>query len=676
MGLNLLAPAALALSLLAVLPIVAHLARQTPRDRKAFGAMLLLERVIKRLRRRRRVKDPWLLLLRMLALMCVVFAVAGAQWTYPGGVPEFGASGRVVVVIDQSMSMSLQDGGSTLLARARGEAVDFVQELPDGTLVSGVAFDTNARRLTPALTADASLLVSRLEEVEPTGGTSNLRGALAEARKLLGGEQGEIVLFSDEAGPRIVGEARPELELIVAAGQSVIPLTVRADPPRNTAISSAVYGDGAEGGSVTIRHTNYGPDPIEIPCEVTLPDGQHIPIFADLPPEGEAEERVTVPREALGGVGVVECEDPDLQGDDARYFHLPRVGASRVLVVDGDPGDTPTRSEVYFLERALAPWGGSRTGVTPDVVPPSGLLELDPEKHRVVFLANVSDPRPYGPMLTEFVRKGGAVVITAGDNLSPDRYNAALGGVLPAQLRKSRALAASGEAGVAIGLPDVEHPLFKSFRRAGRAGFGKVRARHVMTLEAFDDTDEVRTLLRFDNGMPALVERKVGTGRVLLWTTSVDFDWGNLPVQSVFMPLVQGMVAYLGGEAGGSAARFDAAVGDKVSIPLPDLVMEPEVIGPDGSPVSSRIQGSSLLFEAREAGAYQVVLVDGPPIAWVAANTSADESDVRSYGSVAREEADIDPTLFERTVDLGGGLFGLGLLFLLLSSLLATRGTE
>jgi len=675
-GLSFVLPAALALSAFVALPILAHLAKQTPRERHPFGAMLLLERVVKRLRRRRRVKDPLVLLARILAVLAIVLGVSGAQWSYSGAVPEFGASGRVIVIIDNSMSMSLEDGGSTLLARARGEAVDFIEELPPGTLVGAVAFNSDARRLVQDLTPEHLLVTGKIEDVQPSGGASNLRSALSEARKLLASEPGEIVLFSDEAGPRIVGEARSELELVVEDGSSVIPFTIRADPPRNTAVTSAVYGDGLEGGRVAIRLTNFGPDPIEIPCEATLPDGAVVPIFADLPPEGEAEEHITVPREALGGVGQVACEDPDLQGDDARYFHLPRVGASRVLVVDGDPGDTPTRSEVYFLERALAPWGGKRTGVTPDVVPPSGLLGLDSDKHRVVFLANVSDPRPYGPRLTEFVRKGGALIISAGDNISARRYNSALGAILPAPFRKSRSLAASGEVGIPLNLPDPTHPLFGTFKRAGRAGFGKVRSRKVLTLEPFTESDDISILLRYSNGMPALIERRLGSGRVLLWTSSFDFDWGNLPVQSVFMPLVQGMVAYLGGEAGGAAARFDATVGDRVAIPLPDLVMEPDVLGPDGNPITSRIEASSLLFTASKPGAYQIVLENAPPLAWVAVNTPPDESDVRSYDSVAKAEAAIDPEMFTRTIDLGGGLLGLGLALLALSALLSAKGSS
>ena len=148
MSLSLLSPLALALSALVALPILAHLSKQISKERRAFGAMLLLERVVKRLRRRRRIKDKWLLWLRGLAMLLVMLAAAGLQFHYPGAVPEFGGSGRVIVVLDRSMSMSINDGGATLLARARGEAHELVSGLPNGTLVGLIAFDANAERMT------------------------------------------------------------------------------------------------------------------------------------------------------------------------------------------------------------------------------------------------------------------------------------------------------------------------------------------------------------------------------------------------------------------------------------------------------------------------------------------------------------------------------------------------
>ncbi len=675
MGLTLLTPLALALGAFLALPIIAHMARQTPRDRHEFGAMLLLQRVVKRLRRRRRIKDWILLLMRALAVVAIVVAVSGPQLSYPGGVPEFGGSGRVVVIVDRSMSMSLQDGGSTLLQRAREQSIAVVRDLPDAALVGVVVYGTSADRLTPNLTSDHQRAIVRLEEVQPSHGTSNLRAALLEARKLLGGEAGEVLLYTDEAGPRMVSEAEDEIERLVAGGSSVIPRVVRADPPRNVSVSSAIYGDGLEGGQVAVRLANYGPDPIEVACEITLPDGAAIPIFSDIPPFGESEERVTVPREASGGVGKVLCEDPDLRADDARFFHLPRVGASRVLVVDGDPGDTPTRSEIYFLERALAPWGGAKSGVTIDVTTPGGLMELDPEEHRVVFLTNVSDPRPFGPRLTEFVRKGGNLVITAGDNVTADRYNAALGGILPASFRKTRSVADSGEKGVPVALPDLTNAMFAPFSRAGRGGFARVRAHTLLTLEPYNDIPgEVTTLLSYENDMPALVERRIGAGHVVVWTGTIDLGWGNLPLQAVFMPMMQRLVTYLGGDAGGGSKRVSGIVADNVVIDLPDLVLDLEVIGPDGQPVTSRIEGSKLVFTPDTPGAYEVTAESAPTLAWVAVNNDPDESDVRAYGSVAGVEGELKPELLERRVDLGRGFFGFGLLLLVAQAVLALRG--
>ena len=416
MSLSVATPLALGLLALLALPILAHLARQTPITQQPFGAMLLLERLVKRLRRRRRVRDPLLLLLRLLAMACLILAGLGPEFQYPGIVPEHGGSGQVVILVDRSLSMGMQDGGSSLLQRARTEANELLNQLPSSTLVAVVAYDDEAMRLTATMTSDHDRARAQIAAMEGTHGRSNLRGALLEARRLLAGEPGEVFVLTDEAGPRMVAEATSELEALIEGGSSVIPVVLAADPPRNVAPIHARYSDGPEGGQVVVRIANYGDRAIEVACEVVLPGDQTVPIFVDLPPHGEAEERITVPREVPAGVGRAWCEDTDLPLDDARYFHVPRVGASRVLIVDGQPGDTPVASEVYFLERALAPWGGRRSGVSLDVTTPLGLEDLDPDRHRVVFLANVPDPRPYGLRLTEFVRRGGNLVISGGDN--------------------------------------------------------------------------------------------------------------------------------------------------------------------------------------------------------------------------------------------------------------------
>ncbi len=663
MSIGLLVPAALGLLALILGPLLAHMALQQPSQRLPYGATLLLLRLMKRLRRRRRVRDLLLMALRMAMVALVALAATRPELRRPGLIPPLGGSGAVIVVLDDSLSMDLRDGEGTLLSRARQEAVSLVRGLPEGVLVGAVVIGGEARRLTPTLSADRERVAELLEDTAQTQGGTDLSGGLRLARQLLAGGEGEVVVFTDEAGPNAVSEAREEISLLAAQGASLVPRPVRSEAPLNVSVREARYGDGPEGGSVRLSVMNFGPSAVEVPCTVRLPDGASITAFVSAPPGEPAEELVTVPRVAEGGVALATCEDGALAADDTYAFHLPRIGASRVLVVDGDPGPTPVASEVYFLERALAPWGGAgvaRGGLLPDVTSTAGVADLDPEVHRVVFLANLADPGPLAPRLLEFVRKGGGLVLGVGDNVTAERYNGPLAALLPAPVRRVRALAGPAEEGVATALPDASVDLFAPFARSGRLAFGNVRWRSILTLEPYQDGGDVRTLLSLEGGMPLLVERRVGAGRVLLLTGTFDLAWGDLPLQAIFMPLVQRLVGYLGGEAGGGGERLQAQVGEVVSVPLPDAALDASVRGPSG-PVASTVRSGQLSFLPERAGAYMVEAPGAPPLAYVAVNTDPVESDVRPGPSLVEVASAIDPERFVRRTALAPWLVGLAL---------------
>src|SRR5439155_1315618 len=52
-------------------------------------------------------------------------------------------------------------------------------------------------------------------------------------------------------------------------------------------------------------------------------------------------------------------------------------------------------------------------------------------------------------------------------------------------------------------------------------------------------------LARFDNGDAALVAAAADRGRVLVWASSVDDSWNDLPLKAVFAPLWQQMLRYV-----------------------------------------------------------------------------------------------------------------------------------
>ena len=321
-------------------------------------------------------------------------------------------------------------------------------------------------------------------------------------------------------------------------------------------------------------------------------------------------------------------------------------------------------------------------GVLPEVVSPAGLRRLDPEVHQVVFLCNVADPGPWSATLVDFVRGGGSLFISLGENITPDRYNSPLRDILPATLGRPGALPAMDADGrLPLALPESDHPLFKPFTRRGRNGFTRMAAARAFSLDPYtegDGTDERPvTLLRFQNGQPALVERRAGMGRVMMWTSVMDMDWkSNAPAQATYMPFVQRIVGYLGGSSGGGAVTYEAVVGERVVVELPVADLEPALWNPDGSEVPAELVRGELLqvgFTPDRPGAWIVGIEGEPPLARIAVNTDIGESDVRVYDTLAAVEAKVDPKLLENSLDLGRASLGGGVLLLLLQALVATR---
>ena len=441
---SLLAPAALGLLALGLLPFIAHLIRRPPRQRVPFGPMMLLLRLTERVRRRRRIDDLLLLLLRILLLLLLLFAVTQPRLQWPAADLSQEQAKRVVFVLDNSLSMaqkmdstgtltssvSLNSDGSleqgltnTAFSTAVAEIESTVLGLSEGVELGLVMIGGEPRTVTESLIPDKSVFLAQLREQRQSYFDTDLSGGLREARRLLDGDGGEVMVFTDESGEGVVVASRSEIALMSAQKVSLIPRPIRPAEPSNLTITQAHYGDGAEGGSVHFSVHNYGAQLAEAHCTVHLPGGVEIDTFVEVAPGESAETFVTVPRVSEGGVARVSVADPSLLLDNDLFFQLPRIGASRVLVIDGEPGSTAVSSEVYFLERALSPWGRLSTNASTvlDVVGSSGIDQLDHERHRVVFMANVADPSSMAGRLTEFVRGGGGLIISLGDNVTADR---------------------------------------------------------------------------------------------------------------------------------------------------------------------------------------------------------------------------------------------------------------
>ena len=98
------------------------------------------------------------------------------------------------------------------------------------------------------------------------------------------------------------------------------------------------------------------------------------------------------------------------------------------------------------------------------------------------------------------------------------------------------------------------HPVLAKFRQWEGGDLAQLPVYRSLPIEL--DRENSSVVMAYNDQRPALVERRVGNGRVLLLTTSVSYrpdlrNWSDLPVGGwTFVALADQMTQYLAGSSG------------------------------------------------------------------------------------------------------------------------------
>ncbi len=158
---------------------------------------------------------------------------------------------------------------------------------------------------------------------------------------------------------------------------------------------------------------------------------------------------------------------------------------------------------------------------------------------------------------------------------------------------------ANGRGG-AIGFIDYSHPVFEVFKAPRSGDFSSA---HIFRYRALAAGPGARILARFDDGAVAAAERRVGAGRVIAWTSTLDDSWSDLAVKPVYLPLVHQLVRYL--------AHYEQplswqTVGQVLDLPAaPKARGDRVIVTPSGQRIS-QAAGAAGLLELNEQGVYEI----------------------------------------------------------------------
>jgi hypothetical protein len=602
----------------ASLPILIHLLNRRKLKRIQFPAVRFILLSQKRISRSYRLRHWILLALRTLAVVFLALLLANPIFQIGAGL--FAGSGPVslVVLLDNSLSMTWSGDGNGF-RQAKDAARLLISGLNDGDRAALIP--TNIDGKEPfRLKAQKDVLLKELDGIEIADGTANLPAALSKAYELLVEPAGqkEIRLITDMG---LTGWDQFSVAGLKQVDPSIAFKLIhigRKQQPLNGTIKTIRLTSQGVGVNLPTQIeatvANFGDSEIKDVLVQLSIDGQNREQkLATVPAGGETSVNFqTRVNQAGAHVGQVTLKKDGLAGNPMAHFALDAQDKLKILVVDGDPQTSLVQSETFFLSRALNPAGDSSLFL-PTVILPDALNSATLDGYQVVMLCNVAAlSDAFVTKLQNFLRQGGGVLIFGGDKFQPESYSQRWPQALPGELREKKlGPEASGEK---IGKFDLDHPVLQnlsedtlqeSLKSARVWGYTRTAA------------SGKAALISLTNGDPLLLEQKIGSGKLMLFTTSADRDWSDLPVKTVYLPLVQALAQYLaGGKRGALDAGIPVGTAKELSLPPGYVGKSLRVTKPDKQsadiPIAGEKDHAQATIEVNDrAGIYRLAYPTG-----------------------------------------------------------------
>ena len=514
------------------IPVILHLIQKERKNVVQFPSLMFLRRIPYQSVRRRRIRHWMLLLMRLAALALIVLAFARPFLRRTEIAAGASGAREVVILLDRSYSMGY--GGKW--AQAVAAAQNAINSLTPADRASIVLFSSNTE-VALRSAADRGLLLAAVSGVQPGAGATRYGPALKLAGSILSESavpRREAILISDfQRGGWQGGEG-----VRLPDGAALTPVSISDTAKANLAIAPVSLQQSEfqnqQRFTVTtgaVNHTDVAASNVEITLEL---GGRTIQsrrvnvaargsVSATFDPVTVADRNVRA---------TVRLADDALARDNV--FHFVVSPEDPVDVVIGErPGSG--RNTSLYLARAVAVSEAPR--IEAKVRQADSLSNEDLAAASVVILNDVPIAQTTAERLQGFVQRGGGLFVIAGEKATWPSVADILPGVPGQSVDRSRGAAAR------LGALEYGHPLFEVFRGPRTGDFASARFYGFRSVTPGQGS---ATLARFDDGQPALLERRVGTGRVLMWTSTLDTTWSDLALKPVFVPFVHRIVRYLG----------------------------------------------------------------------------------------------------------------------------------
>ncbi len=520
------------------IPIIIHLISLRHTRDTEFSTLRFIKSLKHETIRRLRIKQWLLVLLRTIAILCLILMfsrplMTGTLTSKLGGYIE----SRAVIIVDNSASMAVHTGDGTLLDRAKSSLPAILKGLEGETTVE--LYQTNPpRKLFSGSHEEGRSIMTGVKGIVQTNMTDNLWTMIDSVLQMVEASEPnrECFIISDfQSAPSFTIDSlnpnsdwkyycilQPKVENNISISEVSVLSQIKL--PNHLVKLNTRVGNGG----VT--------DKRNIPVELYLNNERVGQIVSQFEPSKFKDFMFQVYPGKTGIInGKIVIPDDDFPMDNFRNFDLVIPNQIAVKVIG------QSMEELFLLDLALSAITGETELLLID-------RDLSDDVERL-FLSDIDILLLHNPTnlsnsaiedLQRFLMNGGGLIWFVGNDLNqtdPVAWPSLL--KLP-ELIKTRHL--DGESFFSTSIVDENHSLFTDLNINNMNeelpqvfGYNEVRLQMNHT-----------PLIKLNNGHPLLVESKAFGSSGFVFTSPLNLRWNDLPAKGLLVPLLHRMLILLG----------------------------------------------------------------------------------------------------------------------------------
>jgi hypothetical protein len=594
-------------------PLLIHLFNRQKVKKVYFSSLLFLRSLEKTRMRRVKIKEYLLLLIRSLIILLVVAAFARPA-IRGGFASKVGAHAKTstVILLDNSYSMRYETKEGSLFDLAKRKARKIIDQLKEGDEASLILFASELQMAGEKPTYDFKNLLNQLDEALPSYQVADVGQALKSAFEILKYSKNlnqEIYLISDmeSSGWYFTDESffPPE-----ESKAKLYLLDVWPEEKQNLCIEKIDFGnqliEKENPFRIKAQVANFTSQPVKSLLVGLYLDGRRVSqTDIDIEKGGKATvEFVQTVEDAGIHTGFFEITDDHLMIDNRRYFTFKIPKRIEVLLVGEHQRDTQN------LGLALNPQQESDVHMVVSQVDRKSLAGIDFNKYKVIIFSNLSRFSDIDlTNLERFAQRGGGVFFILGNNIDPEFYaQRIVKRYFDLDLKSPLTPTKNVGGFFVLEKIDWNHPIFQVYQDVEKNKLPQIKFSSIFELP---QSKNANVISRFNLGQPAIIEKNLGSGKVMLFATSLEEEESDLVIHPFFVPFVNRTVEYLASDL--TRLSEDYLVGSKTERELdPGLnkreikVVDPENLETSVAPIMQKDKLTLKISDTDKPGIYRI----------------------------------------------------------------------